>query len=1418
MINRPILQCILFLIGVSFSAIAQTPSVTVYYPPLPACQGSIHRIPVKINGSFDATNSFSVQVKEAGSSSILATVPAALKGDNLEVIYRDSTLSLLPMLQFRVVSSSPVTESGWTSFKVHSKGIIRLSAAISDTVNLGEELLLKFTTLSSTEVDITLNDGHQLEISPYSFSEFNYYHTIGAHTTDPFYIRTATNSCGAMLKDGEVRPVINPTSVRTKSADALNACENGEIRIALSTMGPSLEPGPKYRVRFIPVLTGFTGEIQTMEASAELRDGWIVTRVPGHLNLQDKQNFKLSVLSREQGIVGAPGDFMLTVHPKPSVSFYTPDIGIDMGEETRVGVIFKGVPPFSAQLGDGTDITADYSGEVYLYKSPDKTTTYSIRSMSSGCGITELPVRQDMTVSVNEGIALVPESYPVVLCAGTKARVRIRSNGNFGAGTSYTVQAYYYNHRSQSFPATRNGDYLEFMIPELPAGTDPSELYDGLYHLSVISQNPALQSSSSYVYQIQSRPQVVPFATDYTFDEPGIVTLRYQLYGKPPFTIEDETGNRTVVKNDWWAPEVYLDKTKDFGIKSISNSCYTTGNIPSTRITLTNNTAPGLYLEPIPSRVCATDSLELKILAPGKFSDDNEFQIQAYADCCDFKTLKTVREGGTYKVKIPESRNGYTYPVLIKVISTHPFLTSETYQFFADTPLKDFTVRPAGTEQEPVLLPDSGDQVLFFSATGGGMQSLIYSDGTEERNVVFENPDDTGIPFRPAPGRTTVYTLKSMTNSCGTQTANIATHIRGLPYEIRIADFDFTVNRFCAGNQVLVPFAVTNGKAGNATFGLEISRADEVAYRTIASGERSGIVRATLPADLPEGNYKVRVVSSDGVASNTAWFILGVLPGATISSDLPQPITISSGGFLELDVRFTGTSPWTAVFEDGTSLSSNHDVRRAVYPTTGKLFGLKAVYNQCGYGTVSGSVEVRVPVYLTVSADSYAACKGKNYPVTYELHGDAELKDEYIRFELVDQVSSRTIPLDSTKTRKGTINLKIPADLTGSSYLLRTTYRKAGLTEEFLIFMTSPVEVTISGNTTINSGDKTILVLRTNHKISEIIDYELSDGTKGKFHSGSADSYITVNPDKTTTYTLTSVSNSCGAGTTAGSATVEVNPPSARMVSVTSFAPLRNGFCVGDSIVVNYAQTGTFTDGNVMTVQLSDTTGKNFRSIPTAGKTSPLRALLPADLFPGKPYRIRVMASDPGTAGGAHQSFLFTGEKAGARFESDVAAYKEGVDPVVVVFLSGTGPWQYDIFLDSKKQTIYSSTAVSTIYLQQALPGQVYRLQNVYGQCGPGNVLTPATITVTSILGTAEESVGSRVIISPNPARDHLLIRFETALPRNITVVDSRGITVLTEQVWMKEEKLDIRNLSSGVYLLSIEENGERRVYRVVKY
>jgi hypothetical protein len=88
----------------------------------------------------------------------------------------------------------------------------------------------------------------------------------------------------------------------------------------------------------------------------------------------------------------------------------------------------------------------------------------------------------------------------------------------------------------------------------------------------------------------------------------------------------------------------------------------------------------------------------------------------------------------------------------------------------------------------------------------------------------------------------------------------------------------------------------------------------------------------------------------------------------------------------------------------------------------------------------------------------------------------------------------------------------------------------------------------ISGENVINTGEEaTIEITLTSG--STPWDYQLSDGTSGSAITSNSVS-LAISPSTTTTYTLATVSNDCGIGTTSGSATVTVMEPSQEAVTL----------------------------------------------------------------------------------------------------------------------------------------------------------------------------------------------------------------------------------------------------------------------------
>ncbi|MBW7468259.1 hypothetical protein ABID22_002663 [Pontibacter aydingkolensis] len=84
-----------------------------------------------------------------------------------------------------------------------------------------------------------------------------------------------------------------------------------------------------------------------------------------------------------------------------------------------------------------------------------------------------------------------------------------------------------------------------------------------------------------------------------------------------------------------------------------------------------------------------------------------------------------------------------------------------------------------------------------------------------------------------------------------------------------------------------------------------------------------------------------------------------------------------------------------------------------------------------------------------------------------------------------------------------------------------------------------------------------------------------------------------------------------------------------------------SAFCAGSSISVAYTSQGDFPDGNIFSVELSDSRG-SFANATTIGSggVSPIQVSLPADMGEGAGYRIRVSSSAPLVAGSDNGSDL----------------------------------------------------------------------------------------------------------------------------------------------------------------------------------
>lgn len=256
---------------------------------------------------------------------------------------------------------------------------------------------------------------------------------------------------------------------------------------------------------------------------------------------------------------------------------------------------------------------------------------------------------------------------------------------------------------------------------------------------------------------------------------------------------------------------------------------------------------------------------------------------------------------------------------------------------------------------------------------------------------------------------------------------------------------------------------------------------------------------------------------------------------------------------------------------------------------------------------------------------------------------------------------------------------------------------------------------TIMGDTSIFFGEQgTIKVNFTGEK-------PVTLSVDGITYSNLSTSPLLINvfPDSTTTYTVTSVFNACGVGTTPGSAKVTVLNP-----TITTSAPGSTPVCAGSTVPIPFLNTDSFGPGNVFTVQLSDSTGTNFTDITTTGTTSPLLATIPSSTPAGSGYRVRVVSSNPVIIGDSSSTFSITGAPTATL--SGTTTIAQGDSATLNILLTGKAPWS--VLLTNN--VVYTANTSPLQVKVSPADTTIYSLVTVSDACQDGTVLGSATVNV----------------------------------------------------------------------------------------
>ncbi|HAO48926.1 MAG TPA: hypothetical protein DCR35_06295, partial [Runella sp.] len=436
------------------------------------------------------------------------------------------------------------------------------------------------------------------------------------------------------------------------------------------------------------------------------------------------------------------------------------------------------------------------------------------------------------------------------------------------------------------------------------------------------------------------------------------------------------------------------------------------------------------------------------------------------------------------------------------------------------------------------------------------------------------------------------------------------------------------------------------------------------------------------------------------------------------------------------------------------------------------------------------------------------ACAGAALSVPFSVTNTDHNRWKYT-LQLSDNQGNFSQPVTLSTESNEAFSATLPTSLpSGDNYRLRIVANVAGIapvvSANFSI--QQKPSATLSGAATIEAGQSTPLTLQFSG--SGPWTYQLSNNAPATTSSNPLT--ISVSPLTTTVYTVTSVSNACGTGTTNGNARVEVTPKIATQMPV--------GIILCDESVFDlpFTVTGGFDTGIGFEAQLSDKEG-NFTTSRTvgSGSQSPLKVTIPANVEIGGNYRLRIKPTQNANANLTPSDVFSLKQRAKATLSGDTTIAFGG-EAKLKLSVQGTFPVTYVL---SDNNTASVSNNVSSISVKPALE-TTYTLKSVTNVCGNGSVGGNARVSVllTAIAPVSDEDL--RVLPNPTHSKVKVEAKVFSQKSGDWELLDAQGKT-LNKGHFRKGTlhglDISLEDTVPGAYLLRFVVEGQTIVRKVVK-
>ena len=588
---------------------------------------------------------------------------------------------------------------------------------------------------------------------------------------------------------------------------------------------------------------------------------------------------------------------------------------------------------------------------------------------------------------------------------------------------------------------------------------------------------------------------------------------------------------------------------------------------------------------------------------------------------------------------------------------------------------------------------------LSVAFTGQSPWDFVWTDGTNTQTVT--NITSSPYLFNVTPASTRTYSLVSLGGG-GCSSGTFAGTPIVTVYTISSATLSGT-QTICPGSGSTLTVNFTGIRPWNLQY------SDGTNTTSISGITNQPYLIGVTPTN--QTTYSLVGLSGTcgaGTFSGQPILTLRSLPTASLSGSQ----TICSGGSGNLSFALTGSSPWSLGFTDGTTTVTQTGITASPYivsvtPTISSTFAPLTVTDVCS-GTVSGQHILRVaPIPTAAITGTQTICAGSSAILTVSLTGQLPWSfvwSDGTNNTSVTGLTSSPYFISTTPSINSTYSL---VSVSGGGCNNGTVSGNA------IVTLSPTLSASISGNNTICVGSSATLTVSFTGNSPWNIQY--SDGTTTTTLNNilSQPYPLPVSPTNTRTYTLVSVTGSCGLGTVSGAATVSVQSPPSGVLSGSQT------ICAGSSANLTVAMTGTppwniqWSDGTTTQTVTGITAQPYIISVTPITNTN---------------YSLTSINTSVCLTGNSSGNASVTVRQLASATLSGQQSICTGAGAFLSVNLTGTTPWNFS-WTDGTN-TFSPSNLTQSPYLISVSPSipTTYSLVSVGNGCGAGTATGAASV------------------------------------------------------------------------------------------